>query len=360
MTTPALLLRDPDVIKQVLVKDFDLFSDRGVEFSKEGLGANLFHADGETWRVLRTRFTPIFSSGKLRNMFHLVNERGDKFLDYIRDVLKMQPEQNVQNIARMFTISSITACAFGLDIDYNDPSINLLNALDDLLFSNKYYALEVDYMFPGILKKLNLSILPKEINSFFLDLVKTVFQQRNGVPTNRNDFMDLILEMRQQKVIHGNNHSSDIAVELTDGVIAAQAFVFYVAGFETSSTTLGFLLYEISQNPEIQEKLLSEVDEYLEKNDGKVSYDTLNDLRYMTKVINETLRKYPLIDPLQRRALTDYKVPGTDLTIKKDQLVYIPVRGLHYDQKYFPNPDVFDPERFSAENSKTSKLQCFW
>ncbi|KAJ2949666.1 hypothetical protein O0L34_g15592 [Tuta absoluta] len=273
----------------------------------------------------------------------------------------MQPEQNVQNIARMFTISSISSCAFGLDIDYNDPSINLLNSLDDLIFANKYRAIEFDYLFPGMLKTLNLSLVPERINTFFQDIVKTVFKQRNGVPSNRNDFMDLILELRQQKVIQGtkNIDHSNIAVELTDGVIAAQAFLFYVAGFETSSTTIGFLLYELSKNPEIQEKLISEVDAYLDKNDGKVTYDTLNDLHYLIKVINETLRKYPLIDPLQRRALVDYKVPGTDLTIKKGQLVFVPVKGLHYDPQYFPDPDVFDPERFAAENSKDRPSCCY-
>ena len=72
MTSPTLLIRDLDIVKHVLIKDFDTFTDRGMEFSKEGLGQNLFSADGETWAALRNRFTPIFTSGKLKNMFYLI------------------------------------------------------------------------------------------------------------------------------------------------------------------------------------------------------------------------------------------------------------------------------------------------
>ncbi|XP_013140304.1 PREDICTED: cytochrome P450 6B2-like, partial [Papilio polytes] len=119
MTTPCLLLRDLDLIKQIMIKDFDQFVDRGLSFtaglnnaswigrslqsrnkttcwlitnrclnntgycilrpavSKEGLGFNLFHADTDTWKVLRNRFTPLFTSGKLKNMFYLMTEQGD-------------------------------------------------------------------------------------------------------------------------------------------------------------------------------------------------------------------------------------------------------------------------------------------
>lgn len=63
--------------------------------------------------------------------------------------------------------------------------------------------------------------------------------------------------------------------------MAAQAWVFYVAGFETSSTTMSFCLYELAKNPDIQKKVQKEIDEVTEKYDGKLSYDVVNDMKYL-------------------------------------------------------------------------------
>ncbi|CAH2061688.1 unnamed protein product, partial [Iphiclides podalirius] len=353
MTTPCLLLRDLDVIKNVLIKDFDYFSDRGVSFSERGLGNNLFHSDTDRWRVLRNRFTPIFTSGKLKNMVYLMEQRADKFTDFLQDLCAMRKEHEVHSLVQKYTLSTISACAFGLEIDISNEKMEFFKKLDNLIFSPTFID-ELEMMYPGVLRKLNMEILPNWVTSFFEELVSNVIAQRNGVATNRKDFMDLILELRQQRRIHGTKRNDDdtqLTVELTDDVIAAQAFVFYAAGYETSASTMTFLLYEVAKNPEIQDKLIAEVDEVLKKHDGKVTFDTLNDLKYMEKVFDETLRMYPLVEPLQRNAQMDYKIPDTDVTIKKGQMVLISGLGIQRDEKYYPEPEKFDPERFSPENS---------
>lgn len=72
---------------------------------------------------------------------------------------------------------------------------------------------------------------------------------------------------------------------LDENAIAAQAFVFFVAGFETSSNTVAFCLHEFAVNPEIQEKARNDVVEALEKRDGKLTYDTVQDMKYLDMVI---------------------------------------------------------------------------
>ncbi|KOB71358.1 Cytochrome P450 Cyp6b29 [Operophtera brumata] len=354
MTTPSLVLRDLDAIKNVMIKDFDVFVDRGVEFSKEGLGSNLFHSDGDTWRVLRNRFTPLFTSGKLKNMLHLMTERGESFLEYVGKVCGQQPDHEVHQLVQKYTMSTISACAFGLDIDTIHDQIDTLKRIDELIFNSNYFE-ELDILYPGILKKLNTSLFPAFVTNFFYDLVNKVITERNGVAGNRKDFMDLILEMRQQGEVYGTKRNVDnkqLSVELTDDVIAAQAFVFYAAGYETSATTMCFLLYELAKNPDIQEKLHTEIIEVLKRHEGNMTYETLQDMTYMDKVFDETLRMYPIVDPVQRNALIDYKVPGTDIVIEKGTTVFVSISGIHHDAKYYPNPEKFDPERFSAENSR--------
>lgn len=69
-------------------------------------------------------------------------------------------------------------------------------------------------------------------------------------------------------------------------------------------------------------------------------------------VVSETLRMYPILPFLDRVATDTYKVPNSDLIIEKGTPIYISMLGMHYDPEYFPNPDKFDPERFSEENKR--------
>ncbi|KAJ8944241.1 hypothetical protein NQ314_009518 [Rhamnusium bicolor] len=64
----------------------------------------------------------------------------------------------------------------------------------------------------------------------------------------------------------------------------------------------------------------------------------------------ETLRKYPPVPLITRQCVKDYKVPDEDVIIEKGNIVMIPVSGIHYDEDYYKNPEVFDPERFNEEN----------
>ncbi|XP_059061356.1 cytochrome P450 6B5-like [Achroia grisella] len=354
MTTPSLLIRDLDLIKQVMIKDFDEFSDRGIEFSKEGLGANLFHADTETWRVLRQRFTPLFTSGKLKNMMHLMVERGDQFIKYVEHIISNQAEHKIHNLIQRYTLATIAACAFGIDIDDltdKNPIIKTLHRIDREIFTQTF-ATEIDLMYPGLFKKLNMSIFPKYVSDFFTKLTRSVISERQGKPTNRRDFMDLILELREKKEIQymkRNESDKESYLEMSEDIITAQSFIFFGAGYETSATTMSFLLYLLAKNPHIQEKLLEEIDKTLENHDGELTYDTIKDMTYLNKVFDETLRLFPLVEPLQRNAIVDYKIPGTDVVVRKNQMVLVSARGIHHDPKYYPNPEVFDPERFSPD-----------
>jgi cytochrome P450 family 6 len=78
-------------------------------------------------------------------------------------------------------------------------------------------------------------------------------------------------------------------VEFTDSLIASQAFLFFVAGFETSSNALSFCLLELAINPGIQERLRTEIDTTLEKCKGIITYDGIQSMSYLDKVVNGEL-----------------------------------------------------------------------
>lgn len=90
----------------------------------------------------------------------------------------------------------------------------------------------------------------------------------------------MLIEMKL-KYDNGNKEEG-----ITFNELAAQAFIFFLAGFETSSTTMGFALYELACNPDIQEKARKEVDSVLAKHNGKLDYNSMKEMTYLEKVID--------------------------------------------------------------------------
>jgi cytochrome P450 family 6 len=109
-----------------------------------------------------------------------------------------------------------------------------------------------------------------------------------------------------------------------------------------------FFLYELAINEEIQDKARDEVFKTLAKHGGKLSYEAVSEIKYLDQCLNETLRKYPPSN-LSRETAKDYQIPNTKLYIPKGTTVNIPVYAIHYDENNYPEPEKFDPDRFTQD-----------
>lgn len=131
------------------------------------------------------------------------------------------------------------------------------------------------------------------------------------------------------------------------------ALIFFLAGFETTATVMTFLAYEVCVNPDVQQKLYEEIVEIESNLNGKrINYETLQKMKYLDQVVSECLRKWttPLTD---RMCVKEYDCEygdGAEFRFEKGVTFWIPIYGIHHDPNYFPEPEKFDPERFSDEN----------
>jgi len=127
-----------------------------------------------------------------------------------------------------------------------------------------------------------------------------------------------------------------------------EALTLFGAGHETTATVLTWAWYLLATHPDSYQKLLQEVDTVLQ---GRTpTYANLAHLPYSLQVFKEALRMYPPAYAMARVALHDLEIDG--YPVRERQTVVIPMYAIHRRPDYYPNPEVFRPERFASENEK--------
>nr|WCC58058.1 cytochrome P450 [Pharsalia antennata] len=335
---PCLVIKSPELIKHILIKDFNYFYDRTVLASKNELTSNmLFWQKNPDWKSIRTKMTPVFSSGKLKGMFSSINEVGMDLNRYIR---KNVGQLESKEIFAKFATDVIAKCAFAIkagSFEEENPEFRKVGRAF-FEFNWRNGIIQSSYFFrQKWASALQLNFFEKWATEYLNNVFSFTISNRAESNMKGHDLVDILVEMRKNKDLDGD-------------AVVAQAVQFFIASFETTSSTMSFALYELCLQPEIQDKLREEVINSIGKYGG-ITYEGLKEMRYMEMCVLETLRKYPVLPFLDRRCNADCRIDGIDLVIEKGMPVYIPLMALHYDEKYFPEPEKYDPERFAVKNS---------
>ncbi|XP_055684913.1 probable cytochrome P450 6a14 [Lutzomyia longipalpis] len=362
MTAPQAMLMDLDLIQRIFIKDFQYFHDRAQYYNIEDdpVSAHLFNIDGERWRTLRAKISPTFTSGKMKMMLPTVVDVANNFHRTLFKEIGREAEVEIKDYLSRFSTDVIGSCAFGLDCNSLENPNTEFRKYGDKAFSTPWWkVIKFNFAssFMSLARKLHITLIDKDVSNFYRGVVYETVKYREETGVQRNDFLNLLMQIRDKKAQDNDNESEE--GKLTMNEIAAQCVVFFLAGFETSSTATTFAMYEMAKHPDIQEKARKNVMETLAKYGGKFTYEATMEMTYLDQVINETMRKYPPLGSLTRRVTQDYQVPGTKCVLKKDIRVIIPVHAIQNDPEIFPDPDKFDPERFSAENVKNRHSAAF-
>lgn len=176
------------------------------------------------------------------------------------------------------------------------------------------------------------------------------YREQNNIV--RKDLMQYLIQLRNNVSIDSDDlvtSSGKGNKSMTIEQIAGQVFIFYIAGNETSSSTIAYTLYELTQNEDLMKRAQDDIKSTLEKHNGKVTYESVMDMKFIDLCVKETLRKFPGLPILNRECTKDYQIPGSEYVIKKGTAVVISLLGLHRDEQYFPNAEKYDPDRFNDE-----------
>ncbi|XP_025832386.1 probable cytochrome P450 6a13 isoform X2 [Agrilus planipennis] len=364
---------DLDLIRNIMVSDFHHFTDRVifVDEKVDPLSAHLFALKGSKWRALRTKLTPLFTSGKLKLMFQAMVGCTENIPIVLDEFVSNGESIEIKEIFARYTTDIIASVGFGIESNcLKNPNSEFRK------YGKRIFEIDMParirllgrITFPKLIKWLKIPFAKPDVQKFFIGLVKETIEFRDRTHTERNDFMQLLMKLRNEQLkvessVNGSNSGSNNIAFYQNGLsvedIAAQAFVFFIAGFETSSTTLNFFMYELAINPEIQDKLRNEIKQVLAKHNGQITYEAVQEMTYLDQCVYETLRKYPPVAVLTRECTKTYKVPDSDLTIEKGTRVMISPFGIQHDPEIYPDPEKFDPNRFSDENKRKRHPMSF-
>lgn len=356
-SSPCLVVSDPEMIKDIFVKEFDSFSDRPSLIKQpEPLSSMLTIAEKEKWKRIRNTLTPAFSALKMKQMLPLMNACCDHLIKKLDDVADKGQSINITKLQQSLTMDVIVSAAFGFEVDSQlNPDEPILNAVRTA--TNQSALQRVALTFLALLP-FGTKIM-EEFPSLWMRNLKPLLntaeeivhvKRKSTCSSVRNDMLDLMLAA-------ADDPSIPVSKKLTDSEVIAQSLVFLFAGNETTSTTLSFACHHLATNPHIQDKLQQEIDAVWDGEDEILSYDKVHDMPYLDMVISEILRLYPPGFLILRECTKDCIVKGVKM--RKGLCILIPAYSIHRDPSVYPDPGKFDPERFSSTNKQSRHPYCY-
>lgn len=210
----VLTIRDLELVKSITIKNFDAFQDHlffGDEIQDPFFGTNLFVLRGDKWRDIRTLLSPAYTASKMKAMFPLIVECAVNFSEYLTNVPSNKRVMEIKDIFTRYTNDVIATCAFGINVD------SMRNPDNDFYVYGKK---ATDLGVISLIKILMYQHVPSLVRLFNLKVIE-------GKKITRPDIIQLLRDSRGKR---GPGR------ELTILDMTSQAFIFFLAGFESSST----------------------------------------------------------------------------------------------------------------------------
>lgn len=246
---PTLIVNDPLLIQEIMIKDFTSFHDRGFPVDEEidPLGGHLFILAGQRWRDLRVKLSPTFTSGKLKGMYPAIKDCGHVLQDFIgKEVKNGYNVFDMRDLLARFTTNVISSVAFGIENDCINDRENIFRKMGLKIFEPSFKQMTQDILgmfVPKLLISLKIKQIPQDIEDFFMSVVKQSIDSREkNKELERKDFMQLLIQLKNQGYVSADKDDEiddkikehdNIKLEtkkLTFNEVAAQTFLFFIAG----------------------------------------------------------------------------------------------------------------------------------
>jgi cytochrome P450 len=318
----------PESIRYVLQDNHENYQKGvGLVQAKRWLGDGLLTSEGEVWSRQRQLIQPAFQRQRLNKFASVVTDATSPMLE--RWSAYAEQGQSIDAISQMMelTLDIITRIMFGTSIaNAGEVGAAFTTALQDAMDRMTAVMILPDWLpFPG---KMRFKRALRTLNKIVDEIIRS---QRDGGRADKNLLSTLSSERQATEGGFGDR-------ELRD-----QVMTILFTGHETTANSLAWTFYLMSNNPWAWQRVRAEVDRVL---DGRLpTHDDLPELVWTRMVLEESLRLYPPVWLIPRRAVAADEIAGYHIPAGSDVLISPYV--LHRDLRYWDQPDAFNPERFS-------------
>jgi len=349
-----LVISDPIQAKHIL-RDANSLYDKGIlaEILEPIMGKGLIPADPETWSVRRRAIVPAFHKAWLEHMIGLFGYCNKPLIASLEEIIeskggKVEMEEKFCSVALDIIGKSVFNYEFG-SVTNESPVIKavysaLVEAEHRSMTPAPYWNIPFANELVPRLRKFNsdLQLLNKVLNDL-IDLAKNTRQVEDIEELERRDYANVkdpsllrfLVDMR--------------GAELDNKQLRDDLMTMLIAGHETTAAVLTWALFELTRNPEKLKIAQEEIDTVL--GDRIPTMNEIRNLKYIRLIVAETLRMYPEPPLLIRRCRTDNNLPkgGSDreATVIRGMDMFISLYNIHRDPRFWPEPDKFEPERFT-------------
>lgn len=330
---------DPAYIEHVFLNtDKRYIKGRDNKNLKFLLGNGLLTNDGDFWLKQRRLMQPLFHKQRLQGFVEAMSRCTQKLCDEWKEdaVLDMHAEM----MKLTLDIVSHTLMSTTVSGDFKKISEAITEVMQGM-FGRTQSIIRLPYWMPTP-KHLRMQQHRKLLN----DTIFSIIDKRRNTSGQFDDLLTMLMEVQD----------ADTAERMTNEQLRDEVITIYLAGHETTANALTFALYLLAQHPEVKTRVAEEAARVLK--DGAVSYEDVNRLEYTMRVIKETMRLYPPAWGILRQAAED-DVIG-DWLIKKGDTVVLAPYAVHRMERYWSEPEKFDPNRFLPERMKDKPKYAYF
>ena len=331
----ALVSSHPAVIQHVLKTNYENYQKSEIQMKRmrHFLGPGLLTSHGKTWLTQRRLIQQGFSHSKLSVLASLMHQCLQDSMDsFDREIdggpVDIYPKL-MQMTFRMVSRSLFSANIKDEDVDYISQTICTVQEFMVRQIVQPY--LDPWFALSGQLRKHEA--MRDRGNRIILDYI----QQRREQAGSYDDLLQILMD-----AIYNDGHG------MSDESILHESMQLLVAGHETSSNGLSWMLYLLSRHPEYVDEIRREYDRVI--GDSSMQYADVPKLEFTNQVVDEALRLYPPFWMVDRVAMADDQIQ--DLSIPQGATIIVFIYGAHHSPKYWDQPESFLPDRFRKENKK--------
>jgi len=326
------LINHPDLIRDVLVTNGRNFTkSRGLERARRLLGNGLLTSEGEFHLRQRRLAQPAFHRQRIAAYAGTMSSYAERTSERWRDGVTVDMHTEMMRL----TLGIVARTLFDADVDEEAGEIG--EALT-AAFEHFNFAM---LPFTELLDRLPLPAV-RRFNAARDTLDRTIYRMINERRKSGEDRGDLLSMLLMATDTEGDGKG------MSDSQLRDEALTIFLAGHETTANALTWTWYLLSQHPEIEARLHAEIDSLRNRTP---TYEDLPSLPYTRMVFAESMRLYPPAWAIGRRAIEPFEARG--FVIPERSVVIMSQYIMHRDERYFPDPERFDPERWTPEAQAT-------